>query len=250
MAKAGSKNSVVIVVAIVLAVIAAFVYHSDEQQTSQPYEARRLLGALEIEQIGSVAIETGATSVTLTRRSPEEWVIDQRAGYPVDAQKLRQHVLDLVEMEAVDRLTENPDLYGSLGVGPPSGDGQGGAGRHRRQRVGHGLPGGDASGLGSGWHDRHGRRAGPVLPAGARSSGLPEPQSAHAGHRSQAVAGPHTGQDSGRRPAADRGQAPRRGEHRELRDGGRRRRDAADGDHAAPRGCARGRRRRGRSRAH
>lgn len=56
-----------------------------------------------------------ATAVTLQRKG-QAWVVAERNGYPVDAERLRRFVQGLADLEIRDTKTSDPALYARLGV--------------------------------------------------------------------------------------------------------------------------------------
>ena len=62
---------------------------------------------------------TGAGSepvATLARNDDGNWTVAEKDGYPADAEKVRQTLINLAEARIVEPKTANPDFYDRLGV--------------------------------------------------------------------------------------------------------------------------------------
>ena len=58
----------------------------------------------------------GNKVITTLRRAEENWVVDERNGYPADIAKIRSVVLALAEAKIMEQKTSNKELYSKLGV--------------------------------------------------------------------------------------------------------------------------------------
>jgi hypothetical protein len=76
----------------------------------------RLAG--ELGAVGTVSVKRQGLDVTF-RRKGEEWLVEQKGGYPADAGKVRQVVLALADMTLVEPKTREAKLYPRLEVEDP-----------------------------------------------------------------------------------------------------------------------------------
>lgn len=111
----------------VISLIAAGVVHSafnsfnDETVTGE-----RLFPSLESngDATARINIQKGADKLTLEKSSDGKvWSIAERAGYPVNPDKVRALVVKLGQAELVERKTSNKDLHGALDLGDPTASG-------------------------------------------------------------------------------------------------------------------------------
>lgn len=107
----------------VISLIAAGVVHSSYNSwTDDTVTGKRLFPSLETEgdATGQIFIQKGLEKLTL-KKSPDGkvWSIVERAGYPVDANKVRKLVVKLGQTELIERKTSSEKLYGQLDLGDP-----------------------------------------------------------------------------------------------------------------------------------
>ena len=102
---------------LVVAIIAVVVYQKQQKETGEAFQPRKLFESLQVQDIARVEIVAAENEVTLTKQSEETWGLATRNDYPIDAERLRRLVFDIGGMQAVDRLTANPEKYDRLGVG-------------------------------------------------------------------------------------------------------------------------------------
>jgi len=105
--------------AIGIAVIALAAWVSSRNRTGEPSIAgARVLPGLEgaLNQVTQVRITKADKIQTTLDREASDWVVGER-GYPADSGKLRQLLLDLGSLQAVERKTRLARNYPVLGVG-------------------------------------------------------------------------------------------------------------------------------------
>lgn len=152
MGKAHTK--IIIALAVVAAVVAILVAKQREERTIGRFEGKNLFESADIDGVAEIVILGGDEPVHLKKISDAEWGVASRENYPADRAQLRRLVISLFELEAVDRLTSNPEKYDQLGVGenPETGqvrllDGDGKPladlllGKRRETKGGQGLGG-------------------------------------------------------------------------------------------------------------
>ncbi len=104
--------------AIGIAVIALAAWVSSRNRTGEPSIAgARVLPGLEgaLNQVTQVRITKADRTQTTLNREASDWVVGER-GYPADSGKLRQLLLDLGSLQAVERKTRLAGNYPVLGV--------------------------------------------------------------------------------------------------------------------------------------
>lgn len=73
--------------------------------------------AAEVNSVSQVRIVTAGDKNAVTlERAEKAWKVAERGGYPADATKLRELLVDLRELEVLEEKTENPENYARLGV--------------------------------------------------------------------------------------------------------------------------------------
>jgi hypothetical protein len=112
-----TPNKIVLVAAAVAVAAAVLLTRKQEETTAKRFETKKLFEAVDIDQLGEVQIVDGDETITLRKLSTREWGVASRANFPVDDERLRRLVLSVLNLEAVDRLTSNPEKYPRLGVG-------------------------------------------------------------------------------------------------------------------------------------
>jgi Domain of unknown function (DUF4340) len=102
-------------VATVVIVLAAIVVR--QQTTAIPQQAKVLFPDLltrinEVTEVKGTSVEG---SYTLLLRDGR-WVVKEREAYPADADKVRQLLFGLAQLQRVEPKTSNPELYDEIGV--------------------------------------------------------------------------------------------------------------------------------------
>ena len=113
------KTSTKIIVALAAAFVLVAVFQAGQKNGSDlaEFQAQLLFPELDLAAVASVQIENADATLTLRRTEASGWGVEQRAGYPVDGEKLRRLGLAIVQLQPRDRLTDNPDKYATLGLG-------------------------------------------------------------------------------------------------------------------------------------
>jgi|GEM_PF-335272 len=103
-------------VAVILAVVTAAVHTvSDEPEPGAFQPGMYLAQGLDPERIGTIEIQRGASTVTL-ERTEDGFAVAERNGYPASIERVNRLIQGLSDLQAVEKVTENPDNYGELGV--------------------------------------------------------------------------------------------------------------------------------------
>ena len=74
--------------------------------------------AARLGEVATVEIRRAGLDLTV-RRDGNNWLVEQKSGYPADAGKIRRVVLALADMTLVEPKTAEPALYPRLGVEDP-----------------------------------------------------------------------------------------------------------------------------------
>lgn len=114
-----TSTKVLIALAALFVVLAVLQIRRQGDSGPEAVQARGLFPHLDLAAVAAVQFEQADGSVTLRRGDDGVWGVDQRAGYPVDGEKLRRLALGVVQLQARDRLTENPEKYATLGLAEP-----------------------------------------------------------------------------------------------------------------------------------
>jgi hypothetical protein len=75
-----------------------------------------------VNDVVAVVVSTPLERFTV-RRTGQGWVMDERDGYPVAFETVKQTLLGLAEMSVLERKTDNPELYDRIGVEDPEVEG-------------------------------------------------------------------------------------------------------------------------------
>jgi Domain of unknown function (DUF4340) len=110
--------------AAVISLIAAGVVHSSYNSfNEETVSGKRLFPSLE-SQAGStarIAIQQGENKLTLKKSADGKiWSMEERAGYPVKALKVRELVVKLSQAELIEKKTSSKALHGELDLGDPT----------------------------------------------------------------------------------------------------------------------------------
>lgn len=113
------RNTFIALVGVaVLAIAGAGIAIQQRQEAGQAGPARQVFvpGLLDrVNAVTRVTIRSAESSVNL-ERTDDRWVMPDKAGYPVDFEKLRRMLLNLARIETVERRTTKPELYSKLQV--------------------------------------------------------------------------------------------------------------------------------------
>ncbi len=74
-----------------------------------------------LEQIAQIAIVSRGETVRL-RRMDDQWVVENKGGFPVDPDKVRALVLGLAELRVIEAKTDDPDKLARLELEEPGPD--------------------------------------------------------------------------------------------------------------------------------
>lgn len=110
-----SPLQVLLLLAAAGAGLAALVTIQSQGKTGAEFRPEKLFPALDLDRIVRIEIVTAGETTTLSA-SDGLWGLDSRAGYPVDAEKLRRLVLGVASLTPSDRMTDKPEKYARMGV--------------------------------------------------------------------------------------------------------------------------------------
>ncbi|RMF09953.1 MAG: DUF4340 domain-containing protein [Alphaproteobacteria bacterium] len=116
-----NRTLIILLVVTVIAVLAAAVVVVQQQASvTSEIERTALFPDLD-EEIGSVVALTvrSAEGEVVVRRAEAGWVVPAKHDYPADRARVREVLLALTRMEAVEPKTAQPELYERLGVSDP-----------------------------------------------------------------------------------------------------------------------------------
>ena len=113
-----SKGLIGLVVATAVAVIVAIVLAAHGgSSTSDPQSGKAVLPELtqRAKDIARLTLVHGESKTTLQRKG-DQWLVEEKSGYPADPAKVRQVLLGLAELRYVEAKTRKPDLYPRIEV--------------------------------------------------------------------------------------------------------------------------------------
>ncbi|GAB4384739.1 MAG: hypothetical protein Kow0022_08250 [Phycisphaerales bacterium] len=116
-----SKGLVILlIIAGVLTLAASAVVVSSRRSTSVQDGQRRVFADLmdRVNDVRLIVIRDGQGDLQIEQRDGR-WVVPDKADMPADEAKVRQLILRLAELEAVEPKTSNPELYARIGVEDP-----------------------------------------------------------------------------------------------------------------------------------
>jgi hypothetical protein len=113
------KQLLILAVAAVVLIIAAMKSGQRELDTSLDWVGKRVLAEMDMNAVDTITITGGATSASVTR-TETGWVVNEKFGYAADFDKIRDTVIDLVEVKVTDLIDLEPAEHSRLGIGAPS----------------------------------------------------------------------------------------------------------------------------------
>jgi uncharacterized protein DUF4340 len=109
-------------IGLVLATAAALIIAIALAASNRPPSADPLSGASALPELAKRADDVArltlvhGESKTTLHRQGEQWLVEEKSGYPADAAKVRQALLGLAELRYVEAKTRKPELYPRLEV--------------------------------------------------------------------------------------------------------------------------------------
>ena len=113
------KQLLILAVAAVVLIIAAMKSGQRELDTSLDWVGKRVLAEIDMNAVDSITIVGAAASASITR-TETGWVVNEKFGYAADFDKIRDTVIDLVELKVTDVIDVEPTEHSRLGIGTPS----------------------------------------------------------------------------------------------------------------------------------
>ncbi len=114
-----AKGSRSVIALALVAVVAAFLLaQKADKPSTKGFTTATLLEGLEVEKIASVKLSRGDKQTTLMLIDGV-WGVVEEKGYEADPAKLNRFVFGLVQLQVVDRLSDDPEKYAMMGVGEP-----------------------------------------------------------------------------------------------------------------------------------
>ena len=77
----------------------------------------------DINNVTSIVIESADAAAVTVRRQSDNWVVENKGGYPASVSKIREVLLAVADARVLERKTANPELYSALGVRDPETEG-------------------------------------------------------------------------------------------------------------------------------
>lgn len=116
-----NKSLVALLVITIVAVIAAvFVARGGNGPGNDPLAGEKVLPefAKQVDSVARITLVRGGVKTTFVRQG-DGWTIEEKAGYPADAEKVHRIVLSLADLTFVEPKTKKPDLYPRLELEDP-----------------------------------------------------------------------------------------------------------------------------------
>lgn len=111
-----SNLQIILIVTAAVLALAVGVHRLRTGSGEGEFEPKPLFKKLDLDKVAQVKITTAEDTVLMKRLAPGKWGLDSRGGFPVDEPRLKKMVLAMAELEASDRMTDNPEKYEKLGV--------------------------------------------------------------------------------------------------------------------------------------
>lgn len=117
----GRALIVLVAAAVLLSAAAAAALVLDTRRTSAQFKPETLFPGLDakLAQVASLTIANRQTSTTVARQAGEQWVVPAASGYPASAEHVRELLLGVSELKAVERKTARPDWLETLDLVAP-----------------------------------------------------------------------------------------------------------------------------------
>ncbi len=111
------------IAAVVTASAASITYYTTRTWSSQVAAGDAVFSELadQQEEVASLTIAQGGESITL-ERGETGWGIAERDGFRANADKIREAIVGLTQLQVYEAKTRNPDRYSLLELGDPEAD--------------------------------------------------------------------------------------------------------------------------------
>ncbi len=120
-------NRLLILSAVTMLVAGAAIYsvHMQTEHTAAMPEAQSLFPRLksEINDIDEVSVQDHAGTFSVKRNADGSWVVPSKYDFPADFKMVKKVILDFADMKTVEAKTDDPKLFGELGLQDPTADG-------------------------------------------------------------------------------------------------------------------------------
>jgi len=118
------KNSWIALAAVTVLVVIGAVYavmqrnaNTDRGDAIAGYLFPGLLA--KVNDVALIAVHDAKHSFTVVRQKDDSWTVPEKSGYPVKPDAVKQTVVGMAVLKALEPRTARPELYGKIGVDEP-----------------------------------------------------------------------------------------------------------------------------------
>ena len=110
------------VVTVAVAAAAIYSVHMQNEDTEVVQEAKPLFPDLkaEINSVDAITVQNHDTMFTVARNKDGSWVMPSKYNYPVNFSTVKKVIVGIADMKTVEAKTDNPKLFGELGLSDPT----------------------------------------------------------------------------------------------------------------------------------
>lgn len=123
------KRTSLLVLALITAVVVLAAIIARAGRRSDPVDSapENLYPTLSerVNDVHAIAVTSADEAFTIARHG-EDWGLENKGGYPVKFEMIKEMLLGLAELKIVESKTSNPEYYDRLGVAGPDAAGEGG----------------------------------------------------------------------------------------------------------------------------
>ena len=123
------KRTSLLVLALVTAIVvlAAIISRTGRRSDSVDSAPENLYPALteRVNDVSTIALSSANEQFVIARHG-QDWGLENKGGYPVKFEMVKEMLLGLAELRIIESKTSNPDYYDRLGVAGPDGAGEDG----------------------------------------------------------------------------------------------------------------------------
>ncbi|MDJ0956089.1 MAG: DUF4340 domain-containing protein [Arenicellales bacterium] len=110
------KGFIVLLGITVLVIVAAVVTRQSEESSNISTEGPYFPDLLQQSNEVAIAIIKDSESTTTLKKKDDQWIIDEKDGYPASTAQVRELILGLARLQRLEAKTKNPELYNKLEV--------------------------------------------------------------------------------------------------------------------------------------
>lgn len=112
--------SILIALTVIIAAIATVVVVRNRAAVTADRQPQHLFPSLaaRVNDVAGIRLQQGTESLTITR-SGEQWLVEKLGGYPAKFESVKELIVAMSDLKAIEPRTRTPGLYPRLGVEDP-----------------------------------------------------------------------------------------------------------------------------------